>query len=63
MKKYISSDRLCDLAEVVLKNNTLNLAKNMKAKKKDCNWIRICTSLYYSVYDRTGRGNSLKNRI
>ena len=27
MEKYISSDTLCDLAEVVLKNNILNLAE------------------------------------
>ena len=27
MEKYISSDALCDLAEVALKNNILNLVK------------------------------------
>ena len=27
MKKYVSSDTLCDLAEVVLKNNIFNFGK------------------------------------
>ena len=35
MEKYISSDTLCDLAEVVLKNNIFEFGKkNIKGKKK-----------------------------
>ena len=34
MKKYISSDRLCDLAEVVLKNNIFKFGKKYESKKK-----------------------------
>ena len=45
IEKYISSDTLCDLAEVVVKNKFLNLVKITKAKRKDCNRNKICTSL------------------
>ena len=46
MEKYISIDTLCDLAEVVLKNNTFKFGKkNIEAKKKDRNRNEICTSL------------------
>ena len=38
MENYISSDTLCDLAEVVLKNNIFKFGKkNIKVKKRDCN--------------------------
>ena len=54
MKKYISSATLCDLAEVVLKNNIFKSGKkNIKAKKTDYNWNEISTSLWYSVYGGT----------
>ena len=59
MEKYISSDILCDLAEVVLKNNSFKFGeKNIKSKKRVCNWNKICASLQYSVYGRIGRGSS-----
>ena len=46
MEKYISSDMLCDLAKVVLKNNIFKFdEKIIKAKKRDCNRNEICTSL------------------
>ena len=56
MEKYISSDTHYDLAEVVLKNN-------IKAKKRDCNRNKVCTSLQYFIYGRTGRRNSSKSII
>ena len=34
MEKYISSDTLCDLAEVVLKNNFLKFCKKTLKKKR-----------------------------
>ena len=34
MEKYISSDALCDLAEVVLKNNFLKFCKKTLKKKR-----------------------------
>ena len=46
MEKYISSDTLCDLAKVVLQKNFFKFGKNSKAKKRDCNQNKICTSLY-----------------
>ena len=37
---------LCDLAEVVLENNIFKFGKkNIKAKKRDCNRNKICSSL------------------
>ena len=46
MEKYISSDTLCDLAEVVLKNNTFKFGKKIiKSKKRDCHRNELCTSL------------------
>ena len=61
MEKY---NALCDTAEVALKNNFLKFGKkNIKVKKRDCNRNDICPSLQYSVYGRTGRGNTLKSRI
>ena len=46
MEKYSSSDTLCDLAEVVFKNNFFKFGKkNTKAKKRNCNRNKICTSL------------------
>ena len=45
-KKNISSDTLCDLAEVVLKNNIFKFGKkNIKAKKRDCSRNEIYTYL------------------
>ena len=34
MKKYISSDTLCDLAEVVLKNNIFKFGKKTLKQKR-----------------------------
>ena len=63
LEKYISSELLCDLAEVVLKNNNFKVGKKkIKAKKRGCNWKEICTSLQYSGYGRTRRKNSSKGR-
>ena len=45
MEKYISSDMLSDLAEVVPKSNILKFGKKKKAKKRDCNRNEICISL------------------
>ena len=58
MKKYISSDMLCNLAEVVPKNNIFKFGKKKKIKsnKRDCNWNEL-------EYGRTERWNSLKSRI
>ena len=35
MDKYISSDTLCDLAEVVLKNNTFKFGKKSSKQKRE----------------------------
>ena len=61
IEKYISSATLCD--KLYLKTIFSNLVKNIKAKKRDCNRNEICTSLLHSVYGKTGRGNSSKNKI
>ena len=46
MEKHMSNDALCDIAEVVLKNNFFKFGKkNTKAKNKDCNRNKTCTSL------------------
>ena len=46
MERYVSSETLCDLAEVVLNNNILKFGKKKhQSKKKDCNWNEIYTSL------------------
>ena len=47
MEKYISSDMLSDLAEVVPKSNILKFGKKKKTKtkKRDCNRNEICISL------------------
>ena len=46
MEKYSSSDTLCDLAEVVFKNIFFKFVKkNTKAKKRNWNRNKICTSL------------------
>ena len=42
MEKYISSDILGDLTEVVMKNN---IVKFLKQKKRACNRIEMRTSL------------------
>ena len=64
MEKYISNDTLCDLAEVLLKNNIFKFGKkHIKSNKRDCNRKEIYTSLKHSVYGGTGRGNSSKSRI
>ena len=56
MEKYISNDTLCDLTEVLLKNNIFKFGKKyIKAKKRDCNRKEIYTSLKHSVYVGTGR--------
>ena len=62
MEKYISSGTLCDLAEVVLKNNIFKFGKKTLKQKR---WAAIGTKFAppYSILFRTGRGNSSKSRI
>ena len=60
MEKYITSDMLFDLAEVVLKK--IFLKKSIKAKKRDCNWVELCTFLLVFCL-RQNRRKNLNHRI
>ena len=43
-EKYVSTDTIIDLAEVVLKNNIFTFRKNtLKQKQGDIHWYQICT--------------------
>ena len=63
MEKYISSDTLCDLAEIVLKNILKVGKETSKQNKGTAIGTKFAPPYNISVYARTGRGNSLKRWI
>ena len=44
-EKYVSTDNIIDLPEVVLKNNIFTFGKETSAKTGCCHWYKICTSV------------------
>ena len=44
-EKYVSTDNIIDLPEVVLKNNIFTFGKETSAKTGYCHWYKICTSV------------------
>ena len=63
MEKYISSDMLCDLAEVVIKNNIFKFGKKTLKQKRGTAIGTKFAPPYSIVYGRTRRGNSSNSRI
>ena len=64
MKKYISSDTLCDLAEVVLTNNIFKFGKKaLKQKRSTAMWTKFAPPYSTLFTAKLEEKNSLKSRI